>query len=401
MTVPMPWRWTMARTARLLALALASVLAVGACSSAPSSSGPGPGSSAPAATAPAPGAAAVNGDGSVDGEEAANATSVADCGTPPAASTTPGAAAAVLEATQSFLALLDASQRAAVSGERTPQNLGQWSNLPDDLFDRQGLRVDALDAGQQAAAFGVLRAALSPEGYEQVRQITTGDGVLASTTGSDQGFGATHYWFRILGTPGPSGPWTVQYGGHHLALNITVDGGAMTLAPTFWGAQPSSYTAAGTSAEPLCGETTRAFAMMGALDATQQQQALLDTPVTDLVLGAGRDGRTLAPEGVSAATFTPEQQRLLLDLVGEWIRPLHGEQAAPKLAAVEQNLASTTFAWSGATTIGEPVYYRVQGPTFVIEFAHQQGGGFASGGITHIHAVYREPGSDYVARPGR
>ncbi|MEJ2890514.1 DUF3500 domain-containing protein [Actinomycetospora aeridis] len=369
-------RWVIA-----LALALVAVLAGSACSSARPPGGPGP--------------------GAVAGEGIATATSVEACGTPPAASTAPGATAAVLAATERFLGLLDPSQRAAVSGERTPQTLGQWSNLPGDLFDRAGLRVDALDPGRRDAASGVLRAALSPEGYEQVSAITTGDGVLASTTASDQGYGADHYWFRILGTPAPSGPWTVQYGGHHLALNITVDGDAMTFAPTFWGAQPSSYTTAGTRAEPLCGETTRAFVLMGALDAVQQQQAVLDAPVTDLVLGAGRDGRTLAPEGVSAATFTPEQQRLLVDLVGEWTRPLHGAHAAPKLAAAQANLASTTFAWSGATTVGQPVYYRVQGPTFLIEFAHQQGGGFASGGTSHIHAVYREPGSDYVARPAR
>ena len=190
----------------------------------------------------------------------------------------------------------------------------------------------------------------------------------------------------------------MQYGGHHLAVNVTVDGADMTLAPTLWGAQPASYESAGTSAEPLCGETTKAFALVDALDETQQQEAILDSEVTEIVLGAGQDGKTLAQEGVSASTFTAEQKALLLDLVDEWITPIDPDDAAAKLTAAEQNLDQTTFAWYGSTEIGNPIYYRVQGPTFTIEFAHQQGQGANAGGITHIHSIYREPGNDYGAQ---
>jgi hypothetical protein len=116
------------------------------------------------------------------------------------------------------------------------------------------------------------------------------------------------------------------------------------------------------------------------------------------VLGAGQDGKTLASEGASASTFTVEQKTFLLDLVSQWTTTLNPGDAAAKLAATEQNLDQTTFAWSGSTEIGNPIYYRVQGPTFTIEFAHQQGGGANAGGITHIHSIYREPGNDYGAQ---
>jgi hypothetical protein len=303
-----------------------------------------------------------------------------------------------LSATEAFLGTLDDAQKAAVQGERTPANLGQWSNLPDQLFARAGLRMDKLSADQRAAVLKILQAALSPEGYAQVTQITTADGVLATQGGPQLDFGADHYWIRILGTPGPAGPWTVQYGGHHLAVNVTLNGKDVTIAPTLWGAQPASYASAGTSAEPLCGETTKAFALVDALDANQQKDAILTTPIKEIVLGAGQDGKTLAPEGVQASTFTDAQKKLLLDLVDEWIRPLDAENAAAKLATVQQNLDRTTFAWYGSTQIGNPIYYRVQGPTFTIEFAHQQGQGANAGGITHIHAIYRESGNDYGAQ---
>jgi Protein of unknown function (DUF3500) len=364
------------RTARSRATAtaaLAAVLVLAACSS----SGP-EAETAPTAATPAT-CPAVPADGAADGT----------------------AAERVLTATQAFVATLDDAQRISVTAERDPANLAQWSNLPDELFERAGLRMDGLSADQQGAALAILQAALSPEGYAQVTQITAADGVLAAEEGGpDLDFGADHYWIRILGTPAPTGEWTVQYGGHHLAVNITIDGSEMTLAPTLWGAQPASYESAGTTSEPLCGETTKAFALVNALDATQQQAAILATPVKEIVLGAGQDGKTLAPEGISGSTLTDEQKTLLLDLVDEWIRPLNPDAAAAKLAAAEQNLDQTTFAWSGSTTIGQPIYYRVQGPTFTIEFAHQQGQGANAGGVTHIHSIYREPGNDYGAQLG-
>jgi hypothetical protein len=371
------------RSARRIVAPLAALLVATACSSTGTASGSGGTAS-----------------GSVEGTAAANATAASVCAAAPAASTTTGAPAVTLAATEAFLGTLDATQKTTVQAERTSSNLSQWSNLPDQLFKRAGLRMDSLSADQQAAAMKVLQAALSPEGYTQVTQISTADGVLAATAGMNLDFGADHYWIRVLGTPAATGAWTVQYGGHHLAVNVTLDGAKMTLAPTLWGAQPSSYTAAGTSAEPLCGETTKAFALMDALDATQQKEATLTTAVTEIVLGAGQDGKTLAQEGVKASSFTADQKKLLLDLVDEWIRPLNAEQAASKLADAEANLDQTTFAWYGSTTIGNPIYYRVQSPTFVIEFAHQQGQGANAGGITHIHSIYREIGNDYGAQLG-
>ncbi|SHN34550.1 DUF3500 domain-containing protein [Cryptosporangium aurantiacum] len=330
-----------------------------------------------------------------DSADTSSATSAA--ATSASATASAAAAAAVLTATNAFLATLSTAQKTSVQGERTAANLAQWSNLPDQLFKRAGLRMDALSAAQQAAALKVLRAALSDEGYTQVTGITTADGVLKDSGGMDLDFGADHYWIRILGTPSASGKWTVQYGGHHLAVNVTMAGSEMTLAPTLWGAQPASYTKSGATTEPLSGETTKAFAVVGALDATQLKSAVLTTSITEIVLGAGQDGKTLATTGVKASTFTDAQKTLLLALIDEWLTPLNDEQAAAKVAEAKANIDQTTFSWYGKTTIGNPIYYRVQGPTFTIEFAHQQGQGANAGGVTHIHSIYREPDNDYGA----
>jgi hypothetical protein len=271
----------------------------------------------------------------------------------PAASM-PVVSVGVLGAAQSFLGLLDDDQRTAVSGWRSATNLAHWSFLPDAQFPRAGLRLDALSEPQQEAALGILRAGLSNDGYNQV--IATGSGP---------------FWIRILGSPSATELWTVQYGGPGLALNLTVRGLAMTLAPTLWGG-------------PLTGETAKALALMATLDRAQRQQAMLTPPVTGLLLGPGQDGKTLPPEGVRVSGFTDEQKVLLMALLTEWMTTLDSAVATGKLATAQAGLPDTTFAWSGGTTTGGPFYYRVQGPMFTIE-------------STGLHAVYREPGNDYGA----
>ena len=175
----------------------------------------------------------------------------------------------------------------------------------------------------------------------------------------------------------------------------------MTLAPDAVGRPAGLLRPAGTTAEPLCGETTKAFALIDALDAQQQQAAILDTPVTEIVLGAGQDGKTLAAEGVPASTFTAEQKRLLLDLVDEWITPAERRTRRGEARSGRAEPGPDHVRLVRLDGVGKPIYYRVQGPTFTIEFAHQQGQGANAGGITHIHSIYREPGNDYGAQLGR
>jgi Protein of unknown function (DUF3500) len=117
---------------------------------------------------------------------------------------------------------------------------------------------------------------------------------------------------------------------------------------------------------------------MNALDATQQKQAILPTAVTDLVLGPGHDGETLPPAGLPAVSMTTEQQTMLVDLVGEWVGFAPEPISALKISEIKSHLPDTYFAWSGETTPGTSIYFRVTGPDLHIEFANQGAG--AGGG---------------------
>ena len=201
-------------------------------------------------------------------------------------------------------------------------------------------------------------------------------------------FGADEYYVAFLGAPSETAPWMLQFGGHHLAINVTMVGRANVMTPSLPAAQPATYTLDGETIRPLGKENDKAFELINALDEGQRKQAILNYQVSDLVLGAGQDGKTIQPEGLPASALTPAQQAMLLDLVHEWAGILNDEGATPRMAEIKANLASTYFAWSGPVTNGSAAYFRIQGPTLVIEYAPQRD-------VTHIHTIYRDPTNDY------
>jgi hypothetical protein len=344
---------------------------------------------------------------------------------PAAAGTPADATASIVSSAQAVLATLDAAGKATVQYPFDSAQKTRWSNLPSPMFERRGLRMGDLTAPQKAAVMNLLTVALSKEGYQKVVDIMRGDEVLRSTGGGRGGgapnggrdsnrggaagpppgsgrgvgrggaaggpaFGEAEYYLAFVGTPSTTAPWTLQFGGHHLAINLTMAGSQATMAPSLPAAQPASYTFEGRTVRPLGRENDKAFALVNALDPTQRRQAILSYTVSDLVLGAGQDGRTIQPEGIRASALSNAQQSMLLEIVREWAGIMNDTFAGPRMSEIRSRLADTWFAWSGPTTNGSAAYFRIQGPTLVIEYAPQ-------GGVDHIHTIYRDPTNDYGA----
>lgn len=205
-------------------------------------------------------------------------------------------------------------------------------------------------------------------------------------------FGKNLYYISILGAPSEKDPWMLQFGGHHLALNMTIVGDRGILTPSLTGAQPGTYTANGKTVRPLAKENDKGFALLNALDDAQRKQAVLNYRVADLVLGPGHDGQTIQPEGLQASAMDEKQRLMLLDLISEWVGIANDNFAAARMVEIKAGLEDTWFAWSGPTTV-EPgkngtSYYRIQGPKLVIEYAPQPG-------EDHVHTIYRDPTNDY------
>jgi hypothetical protein len=319
-----------------------------------------------------------------------------------------GVTTKVVAAANAFLATLNEDERGKVSFDfNSSQKTTGWSNLPSGIFLRHGLRMGDLAAPQREAALAVVAAALSRSGYQKVTDIMNGDEVLKNRgggrTGGRQGapgggrgggvqFGIDEYYMAFVGAPSVTSPWMLQFGGHHLAINITIVGANNVMTPSLPAAQPARYVLNGQTIRPLGNENDKGFTLIGALDDSQKKQAILTYDVKDLVLGPGNDGKVIQPEGMLASGMNPNQQAILLDIVHEWVGILNDEAATAKMAEIKANLPKTYFAWSGATTNGGLAYYRIQGPTVIIEYAPQQGD------LDHIHTIYRDPTNDYGAK---
>jgi hypothetical protein len=346
--------------------------------------------------------------------------------------------ARIVSAANAFLSALDADQRQRVLYTfNDNEQRARWSNFPTPVVPRGGISLKQMTAPQRDAAMKLLAILLSPMGLEKVNEIRQADDdfkangskrgpggrggppPLGPPPGGQNGppppsgdprgsggpggprpngggdlFGSDLYFISFLGMPSITNPWMLQFGGHHLALNITIAGNRGVLTPTLTGAQPASFQLQGRTIRPLGRESDKALALLKSLDEKQRRQAVLNYAVPDLVLGPGQDGKTIAPEGLKASSMTATQQARLIDVIAEWTGILNESSAAARMAEMKAELNETWFAWSGSATAeaGSNItaYYRIQGPHLVIEYAPQR-----DEPTNHVHTIYRDPTNDY------
>ena len=302
-------------------------------------------------------------------------------------------------AANAFLDALDAKQRDKALYEFGSERKPRWSNLPVTMVPRNGVRLGDLTKAQRALAMAAVAAVLSKSGYQKVVDIMDGDQLLSEGKGGkgkgpkgEKGpkvmFGTDQYYLAIFGKPSTTQPWMVQFGGHHLGINVTVIGKHFILTPSHTGAQPALFQRDGKDVRPLGLENDSAFKLVNALDEKQRSQAIIGERPRQLVLGPGEDGKKIEPQGIKGSALTAAQQAMLLDVIGAWVSIVQPETSEARMAEIKGKIDETYFAWSGPTARGSAAYFRVQGPTVVIEYSPQ-------GGTDHIHTVIRNPKDDY------
>jgi Protein of unknown function (DUF3500) len=339
----------------------------------------------------------------------------------------------IVNAADKFLATLSTEQRQKVLyAFDDAQQRVRWSNFPTGFIPRGGISLKQMSAPQREAAMKLLATVLSPMGLEKVNEIRQADDDFKAngsrrgpggggrppgpppggqngppsqfagagrpggrpSPSSEDMFGSDLYYISFLGMPSMTNPWMLQFGGHHLALNITIAGSKGVLTPTLTGAQPANFKLNGKTIRPLGRESDKALALLQSLDADQRKHAVLNYTVADLVLGPGQDDKKIVPEGLKASAMTAKQQAMLLDVIAEWAGILNESSATARMAEMKAELNEMWFAWSGPTT-GEAgsnitAYYRIQGPHLVIEYAPQH-----DEPTNHVHTMYRDPTNDY------
>ncbi|MDE2833866.1 MAG: DUF3500 domain-containing protein [Bacteroidota bacterium] len=285
-----------------------------------------------------------------------------------------------------------------------------WSNLPDVLFDRGGLRTGDMSAEQRLQLHDLLRASSSSQGYLKLAGIMWLDDILReeALAQGDPGEGfrgrlieswrTENYYVSIFGDPATDEDWAWLITGHHMAASFTVSGENVAFTPMFLGAEP--YTIEG---GPYAGwrilshEVERGFALLQSLTAAQQSQAVLSEDVPrDILSGPGRKGSLAQLEGIQASALNAAQRQHLDYLIREYVRNADHAAAVAQLRKIEADGPdSLYFAWMGPTDdFDARYYYRVHGPSILIEYVREHGVG-AHAPANHIHTIVRDPSNDY------
>ena len=327
----------------------------------------------------------------------------------------PETAGRMAGAASALLATLTDAQRSRACYPFGDERRG-WSFLP--ALDRDGLPVGALDDGQRRLAHLLIVTGTSLPGYAKVVSVMAMEHVLralAPTPALGDLFDPERYCFKVFGSPGDRA-WGWQFAGHHVSLNFTVvDGRYVSPTPYMLGSEPASY---GTLA-PLADDEDLGFRFVNSLDAAQRSAAIIHhRPPPDLAARmVPRLGETerpdpvfapepdyviseeerdilsyirFGPKGIAASRLDQRQFDALAALVGSFVRRLPDELAGAQMHDLERaGPNSLTFAWAGGTQPGHRHYYRIQGPTLLIEHDNTQGNG------NHIHSAWRNPADDF------
>ena len=204
-------------------------------------------------------------------------------------------------------------------------------------------------------------------------------------------YGSEYYYAAFLGEPSTTEPWMFQFGGHHLAINATVFGPKVSFSPMLTGGQPLHFRLDGVDIFIAQEETAAAQAFMDSLTDEQREQAVRAEQPIDLLLGPGKYGATVAPEGIKGSELTAEQRTLLLDVIEARLCFMNNDDYAEKMKSVVAEIEDTYFGWWGRQGVLGAAYFRVTSPSLVLEYAVQNG----EGRVDHAHSMYRELDNDY------
>ncbi len=273
----------------------------------------------------------------------------------------------------------------------------KWTNVPP-RNEVGGLRLGDLNKAQLEKACAFLSTVLSKQGYLKSRNIMLADDLLLDdkeTAEKRGGFGSANYWIVIFGEPSESGPWGVQWDGHHVAVNATIHGEKMTISPSFIGTQPHKFTLKGEEIVPMKNEVAYAFEFINSLTDEQRASAVKSDRRGRIAAGAGKDGFKPDPRGLSCDKLTDAQQAILMKLIAVWVNDMPEAPAKARLKEIESQLDKAHFAWHGPYKPGSDASYHLYGPNVIIEYSGQDLGGDPK---DHLHSIYRDPTNEYGAK---
>ena len=307
---------------------------------------------------------------------------------------------AMATAATQFLNGLTPDQRQQASFAFDSDERLHWHFIPVETFPRKGLLVQSMNETQRKLAHDLLKAGLSQRGYLTASSIMDLETVLGALEATGRSAEArpmvrdpVRYFFSIFGTPSAKDTWGWRVEGHHVSLHFTVVNGTLVAStPSFFGSNPAEVREGPKKGLRILGaQEDAARALLQSLDASQRTKAIFDAKApNDMLTMAKVDISPLSPTGLAAEAMTAPQRDLLMKLIEVYTGYMAADIAADRQARLRKaGVEKIAFAWAGETERGKKHYYRIQGPTFLVELDNTQNDG------NHIHSVWRDFEGDF------
>jgi Protein of unknown function (DUF3500) len=298
--------------------------------------------------------------------------------------------AAMAEAARKFVASLGPEQRKLAAH---PFDGGDRQSFHFVPMARSGAPLKVLNAEQRKLAHALLKTGLSATGYQKVSNVMELETVLAELEKNPVRRDPEMYYFWVFGNPQPGGNWGWKMEGHHLSFNFTVvKGTTIVTTPSFMGANPAEVKSgplkgrrALRAEEDLARELAKSFT-----GETRAKVVFDQTAPPDILTTDKSQVDPLPAVGLDVASMKPAQKEQLRKLLAEYAATMSPAQAQERLKKIDQaGFDKLRFGWAGGLERGDKHYYRIQGPTFLLEYDSTQNDG------NHIHSVWRDFNGDF------
>jgi len=311
---------------------------------------------------------------------------------------------AVRNAAEKFIATLNPVQLGRTMYPVDDIEWRKWMN--QHFYARQGVCFAEMTDAQREAAFNLMRASLSSNGFELTRNIMRLNETLAELSGDHDFLGEWLYYIQVFGKPSATEPWGWKLEGHHAIVNYFVLGDQVVMTPLFIGSEPARATSGKYKGiEILQREQNDGLGLLLSLPEQQRTQAVLNFSKTgnNNLTEAFKDNVVIDYAGLRTNELPAPVRQRFRDLIHLYVSNMDEEHTQVKMDEVDRHLDNTWFTWIGGSQPDSAFYYRAQSPVILIEFDHQRPAnlrGFASDPDKptqqHIHCVVRTPnGNDY------
>jgi len=293
-------------------------------------------------------------------------------------------------AAQAYVATLGSAELDRGTWQLDAEQRFDWHFVP---WERYGVRIRDMTPEQRTAAHGLLQSVLSSQGYLKATGVMQLEGILGLIESRPDRRDPQDYYFNIFGTPSEDEAWAWRFEGHHISMNFTSAGDAPpSITPAFLGSNPAVVGEGPNAGRRLLGaEENLARELMVLLTDAQRRTAIIEADApSDIVTGTTRRVELDRFEGLAASDMNAEQVHTLMQGLEEYLNNASAEVADAQMDRIhEAGMENLHFAWAGSTVRGEGHYYRIHGPTVLIEYDNVQGG------ANHVHSVWRDPENDF------